>query len=99
MNKFFTLFILLSVCFYGRAFAYDVTVAKDGSGNFTTVQAAIDAAPINRTTLYTIYIKNGKYKEVVTIPVNKPFLQLIGESVAGVIITYDNYSGKPIPGG
>ena len=36
---------------------------------------------------------------LLTIPVNKPFLQLIGESVAGVIITYDNYSGKLIPGG
>lgn len=81
---------------YGQ---YDVVVAKDGSGNFTTVQAAIDAAPTGRTTAYKIFIKNGKYKEVVTLPSNKPFLELIGESAARTIITYDNYSGKPIPGG
>ncbi|MEO6730626.1 MAG: pectinesterase family protein [Ferruginibacter sp.] len=80
-------------------FAYDLIVAKDGSGNFTTIQAAIDAAPTGRTVAFTILIKNGKYKEVVTIPSSKPFVHLIGESVAGTIITYDNYSGKFIPGG
>ncbi|HEY1115325.1 MAG TPA: pectinesterase family protein [Chitinophagaceae bacterium] len=78
---------------------YDVVVAKDGSGNYLTVQAAIDAAPTNRTTPYVIYIKNGKYKEKITIPSNKPFIHLIGESVANVILTYDDYSGKPMPGG
>ena len=99
MKKVFTLLFLLLSSFAFKALAYDVTVAKDGSGNFTTIQAAVDAAPTGATTAYTIYIKNGKYKEVVTIPATKPFLQLIGESVSGVIITYDNYSGKPIPGG
>jgi pectin methylesterase-like acyl-CoA thioesterase len=76
-----------------------VTVAKDGSGNFTTVQAAIDAAPTGRVTPYIIFIKNGKYKEKITVPSNKPFLQLVGESVANTILTFDDYSGKPIPGG
>lgn len=94
---FLMLFVsLLSVASYAQ---YDAVVAKDGSGNFTTVQAAIDAAPTGRTTPYTIFIKNGKYQEVVTIPSTKPFLQLIGESAANTIISYDNYSGKLIPGG
>ena len=82
-----------------NAFAYDATVAKDGSGNFTTVQAAVDAAPTGRTTPYTIFIKNGTYKEYITVASNKPFLQFIGESVANVILTYDAFSGKAIPGG
>jgi pectin methylesterase-like acyl-CoA thioesterase len=82
-----------------QASAYDKVVAKDGTGDYLTVQAAIDAAPTGRTSNYTIFIKNGKYKEVVTVPSNKPFIQLIGESVTNVIITYDNYSGKAIPGG
>lgn len=76
-----------------------VTVAKDGSGNYTTVQAAVDAAPTGRTTPYIIYIRNGVYKEKITIPSNKPFLQFVGESVANVILTHDDYSGKPMPGG
>jgi pectin methylesterase-like acyl-CoA thioesterase len=94
----------LSLCLAFLSFAgahaqHNVVVAKDGSGDFTTIQEAINAAPAGRTTPYVIFIKNGKYKEVVTIPSSKPFLQLMGESVAGTIITYDNYSGKLIPGG
>jgi pectin methylesterase-like acyl-CoA thioesterase len=77
----------------------NVTVAKDGTGNFTTVQAAINAAPAGATAAYVIYIKNGKYKEKLNVPSNKTFLQLVGESVGGVILTYDDYSGKPNPAG
>ncbi|MEO7310228.1 MAG: pectinesterase family protein [Chitinophagaceae bacterium] len=93
------LFFLLCTTAFLKASAYDKVVAKDGSGDYTTVQAAIDAAPTGLTANYTIYIKNGRYKEVVTVPSNKPFLQLIGESVTNVILTYDNYSGKAIPNG
>jgi pectinesterase len=98
MKNIYLLFLCLFVS-TGYAHAYDVTVAKDGSGNYTTVQAAVDAAPTGRTTAYTIFIKNGTYKEIINVPSNKPFLQFIGESVANVILTYDNYSGKAIPGG
>ena len=76
-----------------------VVVAKDGSGNFTTVQAAIDAAPTNSSTPYIIYIKNGIYKEKIVIESNKTFIHLIGESAANTILTYDDYSGKAMPGG
>lgn len=73
----------------------NAVVAKDGSGNYTSVQAAIDAAPTGLTSPYKIFIKNGKYVEPVKIPSNKPFIQLVGESLAQTIISYDNYSGKP----
>lgn len=92
-------FFVLLVLGFLKAEAYDVTVAKDGTGNFTTVQAAIDAAPTSRTTAYTIFIKNGKYHEKISIPANKPFLFLIGESVASTILSWDDYSGKPNPAG
>jgi pectin methylesterase-like acyl-CoA thioesterase len=68
----------------------NVTVAKDGTGNYTTVQAAIDAAPTAQTAPYVIYIKNGKYREKITIPSTKPFIQLVGESVANTILYYDD---------
>ncbi|MES2776993.1 MAG: pectinesterase family protein [Bacteroidota bacterium] len=90
--------LFLTICSF-KASAYDLVVAKDGTGNYTTIQAAVNAAPTGRTTNYTIFIKNGRYKEVVTIPSNKPFIQLIGESVTNTIITYDNYSGKAMEGG
>ena len=92
--------ILIASTFTLNSFAqYAKTVAKDGSGDYLTVQAAIDAAPTGQTTLYRIFIKNGTYKETVTVPSNKPFIQLVGESVAYTIITFDNFSGKPFPGG
>ncbi|MBO9198790.1 MULTISPECIES: pectinesterase family protein [Niastella] len=69
-------------------------VAKDGSGNYTSIQAAINAAPTAQTAPYKIYIRKGKYVETVTIPSNKPFIQLVGENMAETIISYDNYSGK-----
>lgn len=79
--------------------SYDALVAKDGSGNYTSVQAAITAAPGNRITPWRIFIKKGKYVETVVIPSNKPFMQLIGENMAETIISFDNYSGKANPAG
>ncbi len=81
------------------AFAYDLVVAKDGSGNYTSVQAAINAAPTNAVSAYTIYIKNGEYFEKINIPSNKPFITIIGESTEGVILTYNDYASRVLEGG
>ncbi len=78
---------------------YNSIVAKDGTGNFTTVQGAIDAAPTNSTTPYVIYVTKGRYYEKVNVPSNKPNIQLIGESVVNVVVFFDDYAGKPIAGG
>ena len=105
MKKTFTLkgigIFVMMLFLAGSAFAQtpNLTVAKDGSGSYTTVQAAINAAPTGQTTPYIIFIKNGKYKEKINIPTTKPFIQLLGESVGNVILTFDDYSGKLIPGG
>jgi pectin methylesterase-like acyl-CoA thioesterase len=77
-----------------KAQNYEVTVSNNEISDFTSVQAAIDFAPTNRTVPFRIFIKNGKYKEKITIPQNKPFIQLIGESAGKVIITFDDYTGK-----
>jgi pectin methylesterase-like acyl-CoA thioesterase len=74
-------------------------VAKDGSGQYTSIQAAVNAAPTGQTSPWKIYIRKGKYVETVIIPSNKPFIQLVGESLAETIISYDNYSGKANPAG
>ncbi|KNY29902.1 pectinesterase family protein [Pseudobacteroides cellulosolvens] len=70
----------------------DIIVAKDGTGKFTTVQAAIDSVPANNTKQVIIYVKKGTYQEVVTI--RKDNIYLIGESNTGTKITYGNYAGK-----
>jgi len=71
---------------------YNKTVAKDGSGDYTTLQAAIDAAPTTATAAspWVIYIRNGKYREKVNIPATKPYIQIVGESVANVFVYYDD---------
>lgn len=73
---------------------YNIVVAQDGSGDFTTVQAAINAVPDYRKAGPTrIYIKKGIYKEKIVIAESKQSVQLIGED--GAVLTYDDYAQKP----
>lgn len=73
---------------------YDFVVAKDGSGDFTRVQEAINAVPDFRKEMTTIFIKNGIYKEKLILPASKNLVKLIGESVDSTILTYDDYAAK-----
>lgn len=73
---------------------YDLVVAKDGSGDFFTVQDAINAVPdYRKNTRTTILVKEGAYKEKVIIPASKNAVSLIGEG--DVKITFDDYASKP----
>jgi pectinesterase len=76
-----------------------ITVAQDGTGDYSTVQEAINSCRDLGHALVTIYIKNGVYKEKLVIPSQKTAIKLIGESRDGVVMTFDDYSGKPIPQG
>ena len=73
---------------------YDIIVAQDGSGNYATVQEAINAAQVSQGKVVKVFIKKGIYKEKVTVPDAKTGLKLIGEDVTQTVITYDDYSGK-----
>jgi len=72
---------------------FDAVVAKDGSGDYTSVLDAIAAAPSGRTQPWLIYIKNGKYTGHHDIPATKPFIHLIGQSRDNVIISDSRLSG------
>jgi pectinesterase len=78
-----------------------VTVAGDGSGNYTTVQAAVNAAPAGQTSTFTITIKPGTYRGTVSIPSNKTHLSLVGagSSASAVVLVENHASGTPKPGG
>lgn len=72
---------------------YDFVVAADGSGDYATIQAAINAVPDYRKAGPTrILIRKGVYQEKVVIAQSKEGVQLIGED--GVVITYDDYADK-----
>ncbi|MEU4235928.1 pectinesterase family protein [Actinoplanes sp. NPDC026619] len=63
-------------------------VAADGTGQYKTVQAAVDAVPANNTTRRVITIKAGTYRESVVIPSNKPYItfQGLGAGPANTVI-------------
>lgn len=69
-------------------------VAQDGSGNFTSIQEAINASKSFPYKRKTIYIKNGIYHEKIKIHEWNTNLSLIGESKENTIITYDDYFNK-----
>jgi pectinesterase len=73
-------------------------VAQDGSGNFKTIQEAINAVRALPPRQIKILIKNGVYHEKIVIPSYKSKLSLIGESKESTIITNDDYTGKAYPG-
>ncbi len=71
------------------------TVAKDGTGKYTTVQAAVDAVPANNTSRVTITIKAGTYRENVVIPSNKPYItfQGLGAGASNTVIVANKDAG------
>lgn len=85
------------VVFTTQTPAPDVTkvVAKDGSGDFTTIQAAFNSVPDYYTGKYIIYVKPGVYKEKAVLAKNKVNVILKADHPDSVIITYDDYAGKP----
>ncbi|WP_081417500.1 pectinesterase family protein [Paenibacillus sp. Soil522] len=79
--------------------AHTIVVAKDGTGDFTTIQAAINAIPANNTKRTVIYIRNGVYREQIVVPANKPYVSFIGESATGTILVYHLNVGSKHPDG
>ncbi|XP_062187970.1 pectinesterase-like [Phragmites australis] len=77
--------------------AADLVVAKDGSGNFTTVSEAVAAAPNNSETRYVIYIKAGAYFENVEVGSEKTNIMFVGDGMWKTVIKasrnfVDNYT-------
>ncbi len=68
-------------------------VAADNTGDFTTIQSAIDATPDNTTDRSIIFVKNGTYKEMVNVPATK-LVSIVGESKDKVLITFDRNRGS-----
>jgi pectinesterase len=76
-----------------------VVVAADGSGDFNTVQGAVDFVPDHPAKRVTIFIRNGSYEEIVFFR-NKANLTIRGEDRDGVQVGYGNNSAfnPPMPG-
>lgn len=74
---------------------YDFVVAKDGSGDFFTVQEAINAVPdFRKESRTTILIREGIYKEKLVLAESKINVSFIGKGADKTILTYDDYAQK-----
>ena len=97
--------IYLMERFLGRIFPYEkkwgkeITVAQDGSGNFTRVQAAINSIPKRNTKLVTIIVKKGIYREKLFIDSLQQFITIAGEDSSNTIFTWNDHTGKVSPSG
>ena len=72
---------------------YDFVVAKDGSGDFFTIQEAINAVPdFRKKVRTTILVRKGIYKEKLIVPASKINVSLIGQR--GAVVSGDDYASK-----
>ena len=67
----------------------NAVVAKDRSGQFNTIQAAVNAYPKNHQGRYIIYVKAGIYNEVVEIPNKAVNVFIYGDGPRKTIVTGD----------
>ncbi|WP_057937401.1 pectinesterase family protein [Algoriphagus resistens] len=73
---------------------FDFVVAKDGSGDFHTVQEAFDAVPDFRKNETKILLKPGVYKEKLVLAASKTNVSLIGEDAGSTLVTHDDFAQK-----
>ncbi len=95
LNKVFGIIMLaflLSVTVSGQD---KVVVAIDGSGDYTTIQEALNHCKAFRDYEQVIFIKDGIYHEKVFIDSFLTNIKLVGESKENTIITYSDHAGMP----
>ncbi|GAA2490388.1 pectinesterase family protein [Streptomyces gobitricini] len=78
-----------------------LTVAKDGSGRYKSVQKAVDAVPAGNTSRVVIRIAPGTYREAVKVPANKPHITFegTGRSRKDTVIVEGHAAGMTKPDG
>ncbi len=69
-----------------------ITVAADGSGEFTSVQEAVFSIRAYMSDTTYMYIKNGTYREKIVIPSWVTNLYMKGESADRTVITWNDHA-------
>ncbi len=81
----------------GAANPTNLIVSADGTGDFVTVQGAVDSIPANNTVRTIINIHDGNYAEIINTA-SKPNVTFRGQSRNGTIVGYLN-NANVAPGG
>jgi len=75
-----------------------INVAADGTGDFCTVQGALDFVPEGNTTPVTILVHRGTYNEIIAFT-DKHAITLLGEDRRQTVIAYANNANFNASGG
>jgi pectinesterase len=86
--------LILFSCNAFAQYTTEMTVALDGTGDFTSIQKAIDSCKAFPDKRITIFVKNGIYNEKIRVPSWNTKLSIIGESVDKTIISYNDFFTK-----
>ena len=102
LSLFLTLALLLSQFSFANLFAaspYDnpdtIVVARDGTGQFRTIDEAIEVCRAFMDYHKVIYVKKGTYKEKLIIPQWLQNIEICGEDRDATVITYDDHANIP----
>ena len=95
-STFFFIFsvVMISLLSFKANDEKTIIVSKDGKGNFTTIQQAIDAVEEGKSIRTKIIIKPGTYREKVTVSAAKSPIILIGEKAENTILVYGDHASK-----
>ena len=74
-----------------------IVVARDGTGEFRTVDEAIEVCRAFMDYHKVIYVKRGTYKEKLIIPSWLTNIEICGESAEQTVITYDDHANIKLP--
>ena len=102
MNRLLTTLITFcSLCCGAAAADYDnpdtIVVARDGTGQFRSVDEALEVCRAFMDYHKVIYIKKGTYKEKLVIPQWLQNIELCGEDRDQTVITYDDHANILYP--
>lgn len=75
-----------------------IVVARDGTGQFRTVDEAIEVCRAFMEYHKVIFVKRGIYKEKLVVPQWLTNIEICGEDRDQTIITYDDHANIRIPG-
>lgn len=90
------IFTALLCCCCSAAEKSVFIVDCNGKGDFVTIQECFDALPSKPSEWRVVRIKEGTYREKVTLDVYKDKVAVIGDG--DVRIVWDDYSGKVVDG-
>lgn len=76
----------------------DIVVDINGTGDYTSVQAGLNAVPDSSDVWTVVYVKRGFYYEKIILDHKKEKVVLVGEDVDSTIISYDDHADAVLPG-